>query len=193
MKSIKVSGRMVTIPTSWVDMTAAMWLRVMEMPKDADDFDLISALSGEKKELFLKSKDTNLDMKFFAHMGWYGQPLNFAEINVPKMIKIGDKEVKIPMDLGYKTLGQKIYLQQIVKQKLENIEMALPYAFAIYMMPEYTGKDFDADDVDGFIEEFVWGMRIIDVFPIGSFFLQKSIDYLKWRVSGYLEEATRTR
>ena len=193
MISIKVSGKSVTIPTSWVEMTAAMWLRIMEMPADSDDFDLVAALSGEEKELFMKSKDTDLDMKFFAHLGWYSKPLDFKNMKVPKTVQIDGKEVVIPKDLGYETLGQKIYLQQIVKKNLDNIELAVPYAFAIYVMPKYTEKDFNADDVDEFIEKFVGKMRITDVFPIGSFFLLKSLDYLKWRVSDYLEGMTQTK
>lgn len=196
MKIIKVSGKPVTIPTSWVDVTVEQWLRIMQMTDYSDQMELIAALSGESKGFFLSSKDADLDLKFIVHLGWYAEPPKFAEIPIPKTVKLVmdevEKEVKIPTDIGFKTLGQKIYLNNKLSELVESVNLALPYAFATYMMPLFTEKDFDDEAIDEFVTKYVNKMRILDVFPVGSFFLKKSLDYLDLKVKNYLEAMIAT-
>ena len=193
MKTIKVRGKNTHIPTSWVEVTAEMWLRLIQIDENSREFELIAALTGEPEEFFLKSKDTLLDVKFFKELEWYTKPINLITLERKDEVVVGDKTIPIPKDLGFKTLGQKMLLQQSMRENKDNIDAAILRAFAIYIAPLYYEKEFDGDTVEPFIEEFVNKMPIIEVYPIGSFFLQSLLDYQKWRVGNYIASMTQSR
>lgn len=192
MKKVKFCGRVVNFPTDWIEVTTEMWLKIIGLDDKTDDLSLMSVITGIEKDELEKSQDDNIELVFFENMQWYVTPINLTSLDVPKSIIIDGVKIEIPKDLGYKTLGQRIYMQQTIRQNYENIDKVLPIAYGVYVMPEFTGQPFDAEKIDAFMSDVVMKRPIVEVFPIGSFFLRKSLDYLNLRMKDYLKIMTQT-
>lgn len=193
MKKIKVCGESVEIAESWLELTTGVWAKLMGITDDSSELELIAAFTGISVADLKSSKDTGLDLKVFAHTGWYAQPIDFSALKQKKTITVDGKTVNVPKDLGFKTLGQKILLQQKIKKTEGTLSQVVPFAFAVYIAPEIYGSDYDLENADKFVEEFVNKLLIIDVFPIASFFLKKSIGYMNLRLRSYTEHQIATR
>lgn len=188
MKRFKVCGEKVEIAESWFELTVEAWVKLMGITDKSSEVNLIAAFTGISVADLNKSKDTNIDLKVFAHTGWYSQPINFSDLKRGKTITVDGKTVNVPKDLGFKTLGQKIILQQKIKETEGSLSELIPYAFAVYIAPELYGKDYDLEGLDDFVDKFVNKLLIVEVFPIASFFLKKSIAYMSSRVKSYTEQ-----
>jgi len=187
MKTLKICGEKVKIAESWLELTTGTWAKLMEITDESSEVELIAALTGLSIADLNESKDTNVDLKVFAVTDWYAQPLDFSALKQAKKITVDGKTVNVPKDLGFKTLGQKIILQQKIKKPEGKLSQLVPYAFAVYIAPEVYGKDYDLENVGDFLIEHVNNLPIVSVFPIASFFLKKSIDYMSSRVKSYTE------
>ena len=191
MKRIILCGKRVSIPESWIELSTGMWVQLMNIADGTTELALISAFTGLSEEVLSKSKDINIDRKVFGIVGWYSVPIDFKALKRKTKVTVAGKEVKIPKDLGFKTLGQKILLQQRMKTTKGSLSSLIPYAFAVYTAPEVLGDEYDLSNVDEFVESEINKIPIIDVFPIASFFLRKSIDSMNLRVLSYTEQLTQ--
>lgn len=188
MKNIKVCGEKVRVAESWFELDTQTWVRLMKLTDESSEVDLIAAFTGISVADLSKAKDTNIDLKVFALTGWYSKPINFSDLRCGKTITVDGKTVKVPKDLGFKSLGQKIILQQKIKKTEGSLSELIPYAFAVYIAPEVYGEEYDLEELDAFVDKFVGELPIVEVFPIASFFLKKSIAYMSSRVKSYTEQ-----
>ncbi len=186
---------MINVPDSWDELSFRMYHQ-MGLNKDKlnDPITLLSILSGKDYGYIYSFPVEELYAKVSPYLEFLSTPLNIDEQKMPDEILIDDVLVKIPKDLKVKTYGQKLMASQIVKRIYnEKVTMmaSLPALCAIYLSAEYYKGKFDSDKVSEF-EELLWDQPAKDVYSIGSFFLTKSLQSFKLKVTG-LQHHTRPK
>ena len=191
-------GKDVLIPENWDELTLRHYIAISRGVKDT--VGVVVALTGLSEREVLNSNPNVIEMKVLPFVDWVieTEP-NFNVNEVPKTIKIKDKQVKVPKELEFKTYGQKVYLtnrimevfkdqqdpeESIKNEKfLENFIELIPDALATYLYPEYSGKPFDTEELAEFREFVLDNTKAKEGYPIAYFFLMRSIDSMKSRIS----------
>jgi len=194
MISLTLDKKKVKAPTSWHEVTVAMAQKICNEWDASDKIALFNILTATN---YAKVKaSTDIGSKFFDVIDFVYFRSTVAMAPVPKALKIGCKIILIPNKVGKLSTGQLIYLRQkmeAVQVKLEADVKANPdltkFAFkngfifdslistavATYLQPLYDKADFDEERAQT-IEAMILDMNIVDVYPIGFFFLKQQLN-----------------
>ena len=185
---ITILGKEYRIPQSWEEITVEKFLDLRafaDMPYDEAEFISIF-IDCPKKEL-LKNDDPDFEYEIFKQLSWYRtKPIDFEKLLLPSEITIGDKKFKVPRDIGYKTYGQKISLQDRIKvMKSEDPVEIIPYALAIYFYNDYYGGDELPEDelINKFADEVCMKCSITEAYPVGYFFLMRFVESMSSKLN----------
>jgi len=205
MIAATVNDKRITLKTSWDEITLADFFEIQKHNKNV--YKLMEVLSsGEvSQKQWKKSREVMAHAKIIEAIQFLGQPMGWEEMAVPDYYVLGDKKFntsgsatwfsinlnplafKVPKDLGEETLAQKMVLQRRIAQLFQqdgNMEDAIPWALAVYFQPLYTGEEFDEKLAADFMEDVVLHSMVVQAYPIGFFFVKKSIDLASWRKIG---------
>lgn len=185
---ILINGNDYKIPLSWDDISVEKFISLRafsDQPYDEADF-LSIILDCDKKEL-LRNQDADFEFEVFKQLEWYRtQPIHLDKLILPSKIKIGDKELKVPKDIGYKSYGQKISLQDRIKvEKNDDPVEIIPYALAIYFYNDYYGGDELPEDeiIENFAEDICMKCSITQAYPVGYFFLMRFVESMSSKLN----------
>jgi len=160
-----------------------MWMRLREW--DGKDYVKgFSLIMGIDYDIISRSKSKKLYRTLFDVLSWTGQYVDWAKLEVPEFLTIGEKDIQIPKDLGAHTLGQKILVHQAMLER-DNVTQALPVALAVYLDPLYHGSDFDRDRSIKF-EETILKLPVLEAYPTGIFFLTRLLPSPSYGISDLL-------
>ena len=193
MIALTLSKKKAKAPTTWHEVTVAMAQKICEWDA-TDKIALFNILTGTN---YAKVKaSTEIGSKFFDVIDFVYLRSTVAMAPVPKSLKIGCKIIPMPQNVGKLSIGQLIYLRQkmeAVQVKLDADVKANPdltkFAFkngfifdslistavATYLQPLYDNADFDEGSAQS-IEAMILDMNIVDVYPIGFFFLNQQLN-----------------
>jgi len=167
------------LPSGWHEVSVGKYVEIL---KASHDFvDVLSVMSGLDKDIWLQSKQNDVDIKIFPLIKWAWNTDELKKLPLPKEIKIKGVVCKVPKDLGFKSFGQKVLLSNEIKEGLEkpfHIDSCMSYALAVYFYNDITGLKYDDEKAREFAKEIEKDILITDAYPIADFFLQKSIEYL---------------
>lgn len=198
------------VPTSWREVTEAQANAWTQLPKD-DPLRIMEILTGVPYIVW-----QNMDGGIFDEMFTSVAPLlaedipNFEDLPKPDTITIRGKEYSTDLDPNRIPMG---YLE-IMRQKLQEIEEATPkdekpayfrynsffiaYALAgqVFTRIDKEAKAsvpvFNESLADELVHE-VSQLPMIEVFPIGTFFLPKLLVYFGTRVVNFQLAMTKTK
>ncbi len=159
----------VDAPDRWSEVTVAHFINPHFL--SGDSISLLSALSGIERNTLLNSKEDIAGqlMRMVGFLSIDAEGFNIK--GLPKTFRLRGVECLVPKDIELERVGQKIMLQDaMVKHKF--IYSAIPEAIAIYLQPSLNEGVFDDAQLEDLIEE-VKLLKIVDVYPIASFFLSK--------------------
>ena len=152
-----------------------------EMNKHRDNLNivrLLSILTGIDYTV-LNNSDCSQFEPILQLLNFDSKDKPLHEIECPESIVIDKKEIEVIKEIGQETFGQKVFAQQIVNdmiaERCDKIE-ALVKVAAIYLQPKIDGS-FD-DKKARQLETKLMELPIIDVYPVGNFFLSKYVNYL---------------
>jgi len=191
MKKIKLKGGVtLSVPESYSELTMRMFVKIQKSGVD-DEANFLSAICGISREEFVKLKDTNVDVKIYNEIGWFAEQTKFDELKHPSYLMVNNKKIKIPKDIGYETYEQKLAVTNHLSDKLVDSEV-MAYMIAVYLYPKYYEDDFNGDDVENFMELHILDLRFVDLYPIGTFFLQSLREFLNSKIAFYQKNTNRT-
>ncbi len=202
MIAVTVNNKRITLKTSWDEITLADFFVIQKHSKNV--YKLMEVLSSGEvtQKQWKQSREVMAHAKIIEAIQFLTQPMGWEEMEVPDYYVLGDKKFntsgsatwfsinlnpsayKVPKDLGEETLAQKMVLQRRISQLFNqdgNMEDAVPWALAVYFQPMYTGEEFDEKLAADFMEDVVMHSMAIQAYPIGFFFVKKSIGSANWR------------
>lgn len=194
--TVKVNDELeAKVPLSWNDITISQFLRLKKY-KEHNDIELLSIMLNVDKEMVITSTNPDLDIDVYPHLKWYMDDSLVAVIASAKkleVIKVGDKEVKVPKDLMAKTFAQKIAMEQVVEQ-YEDPYDAMSDILAIYLYPEYyNDRKFDIEQIDDFKKQYIDNLSIVVAYPICTFFLRKLKESMSKKLQVWLENIPNSK
>jgi len=161
-------------PDCWNEVTVEMFCNPYFLTRDA--VGMLSALTGIEKYKLMNTKE-DLEEPLLKMIAFIAREPEGYKGKVPKTIKINGVKCRIPKDIELERLGQKIMLSSAMG-KHTYIYEAIPEAIAIYLVPEINGGDFD-DSLIEEVTEQVKKLKIVDVYPVADFFLNKYRNIIK--------------
>ena len=177
MVSFEISGKTISVPESWDDITCGQWLNIEKVKDRSDVVAIFSALCDVPyNDLFLADLDEVMPM--IERVSFISDTPDFLKIEAPKTVFISGKNIDVPQDIRLKTLGQfqtfqSKVLPHVLVYKDGGISCdfkVMDVAVAIYMQPLITGKKFDAETLEETIKE-VRSMPMLECFALANFFL----------------------
>lgn len=174
------------LPTSWDELSMRQFY-LLELWKEGQS-DLIQALeilTGIPPNIWDKTNYNDFKEIILPNMEWIFTPPKMRKIRIPETLTIKDKEVKIPRNIEFETLGQKVAVdlkmsEYAVRYKDSSLLASfhqMTYLIAAYISPQLSGKDFDMTYAEE-IKEQLYEEKALTLIPVGSFFLQKYTVFL---------------
>jgi hypothetical protein len=167
------------LPTSWQDLTFEQGSRLFIdwFTKDKDDiFMLMEILSGVSHKVWFNAIG-DVDANISSHIKFLSEIPNLAELPMPKSIKIGEKNITLPTNLGLQTFGQKVMLQEEINKHLgkpHDMLKIAPMAVAVYAYPGFYEAPLDSEQLKTF-SEMILQCNFLDVYSAGRFFFLRSV------------------
>lgn len=183
----------VSLPESWGECTTRLALQLLTEWKpnpdniitDEDRVKVFSIMTGKSYESLMQSTDYELEgMLHNVTRFFFMDDPGFTELQVPRVLLIGDVSVEIPKELGKLTIAQAIHVRGYIN-KVQNPNLAIALATAIYLQPLYDGRLVN-DQIEPAqfsyprakqLEEKILDMPVVNIWPIGFFLLRQLGSY----------------
>jgi hypothetical protein len=174
MISVRVNDYKLKIPIAWHEVSVELYQKL----KSIDEPDIVkvfSVVTGLESFEILESKKEELEVAMYTVSSFAFTEEYFRNDKMPSVIRILDKEVRIPQKLEAMTIEQNL----LIRQKLiglKFIEQGISYCTAVYLQPLIDGGKFNAERVPE-IESAVLMMPIDEVFQVGFFLSNRLSNY----------------
>lgn len=136
------------IPSSWSEVTYSQWKRLIDTD---NDLEIISILSGMEIDIVTRLDDKSL-YNISRLLSFVGVELDVKKYEAPETltIKLNHKDIRIDLikDIKEKTFGQKIYLQELLKEYNDDIFSCMIDIILIYSQPQIDNSDFNIDRIE---------------------------------------------
>ena len=179
------------LATSWGEISLEQFFR-LELWNQTEEKNLIeavAALTDIPLEIWNKSSYGDFKYVILPNIQWIFTDPKIRKIRMKDSIEIMGKEIEIPKNLEYESLGQKVAVDQKTAEYADRYKedptrmgfYQMSYAIAAYVSPLISGDDFDMKFTD-IVQVAVQKARAIDVIPVGTFFLKSQGDSINLRV-----------
>ncbi len=173
------------LPTKWEEVTLDQYLKFIKQYIDTNYFNLISIFSGIPQKT-LQKLDPDAEPMINQALSFLNEGgLDIESLPVPDTLIFRENEIKIPKDLAFKCLGQKLSCDNHIiglmtdTSSIEKPDLvtAFPFITAIYLHPLISDEDYDEEKAEELIPEIL-NLPVESIYPIASFFLRNSIDLM---------------
>jgi len=169
---IIINDKRTQIPSCFEELKAREYeLLVPEWAKDTrNPFKEFCIVAGTNFESFVNSEEN--EVTIWNCVKWMYEPINL-NTEIPKVLKVNERTLTIPMDVKKLSIIQNIHLKQLV-QEAKYLDENVSIACAIYLQPLYDDAKFDYDralELKKVIEE----MPAYLIRPIGFFLLRHAL------------------
>lgn len=175
----------INIASSYAELKVSQFLKLNNRKNDSDLCEILSIISDKDYKFWNDCDVTEVSLEhLLAAIAWANTSPDFAALEVPKEINIGDKLISIPEDLSIKTLGQQLaFIQMVLPHVQQRVNETgrvsfgdeLPVALAIYLQPEITGGKFNGDTLKETIKQCE-DCLVMEALPVANFFLSKFLN-----------------
>jgi len=188
MDVIELNGKQYNRPTCYEDITTRQYERIVsewdmtKHPADRNYFQLFCILVNADFKMFHETSENEVTL--MNSIKWYWNSEFKFDETLPKALKIGDKIVMLPTDVGDLSPGQNIHLRQYLDTKsiLQDADgNVLDYtsyamAVAVYLQPILDESKFDFKRALE-LEKQIAEMPIYLIRPIGFFIIANVLNY----------------
>lgn len=176
MKNIQIDKDVYEMPEGWYDVIVNQFLELRNC-ENVDFITILSILINAPYDKVFACNPEMIAKKIIPLMSWYfDETFNFDELKMPPKLSVGDEEYPIPRDIKLKSFGQKLHLEEAMRDMRDPIAK-MPYVVAIYMYPVVTKDKFDVEPLDEFAKNTIGKCKITEIYPIANFFLTKLKKY----------------
>ena len=136
------------LPTDWTEVTWKMYNRLKL--SDGSLLGILYSFTEVPPSQWLLMSQIEIEVRLFPYLQF---ATSFPEKYLcPEFLKIKDKFILIPRDLGKLSWAQKIAAQKIIVESKGSADV-LPELLAIYIYALYRGKKLSANEDDSYFEE----------------------------------------
>ncbi len=179
--AFKLEGKEVTLPASWGEVSTGMFFKLRKW--DGDDFvKFLAIITGLKYDTLFRLRQADVDEKLMPYLEWWDAKVKWDKLTPPKRIKFKDKWYDARIKPEEEPYGKKVLLQQAITKSKGGLVSNIPTAVAIYMCDYVTGEEFTKALADKFRSQ-VMKASIMDVYPLGAFFLKTLLASSKRKAS----------
>ncbi len=187
MAQIKINNKSYHLPLSWNDITYKQYLLLQNNQSGLiGTLSILLNIANSELQTWISTKE--LEKQILTAISWCNNIPNLSDYDLPKMLIVGGKEMKVPRNLDYETFGQRVFAQELLTNKKLDSDN-LPILVATYFEPLFFERAFDSNNVEGFSERIL-ECKFFDVWRIGSFFLRKLLGLPK-NGADYLEKCKK--
>lgn len=165
------------LPQSWEDITLYQYIELSKWDRK-DLIQLFAVITGIDYDVFFNCESEGINDLLLTNLEFLKEPLDLEALPLPKEIEIDGKKLEVPQDITQKTFGQKIslqlYLAEAVKNEKSKID-CLAFAIALYFFPEIAQDKYNEDEAKKIIP-LIEKCKLVEAYPIGSFFLNKFLE-----------------
>lgn len=163
MLHLKANEIKFTFPQYWGEVTLKQWRSIQQNPEDLQH--IASVLSG-------LNVDQSILSQLMPFMSFMEAPFDANDWKIPEAITLGEKTVKVDVNIWNETWGQKILMHTIVKP--EEVDKAI----ALYLQPRYTGNKFDYKEAMDMLP-VINNLKLSEVYPVANFFFKQVHDAIE--------------
>lgn len=182
---LKIGTIETTVPRGWMHLSVRQYLRLKAWDGD-DTVEFLATMLNVDREIIENCRALDLDLKVAPLLEWAKTPYkpSFMEREAPPLyITLGGKKYPRPLTLGPKTFGQRILLDNSIRDAMKSktgIDGIIPDIIAIVMADVVTDRRFDAA---GFkeVKELAFECRLNDAYPMANFFFWRYVNYMNKR------------
>lgn len=187
MIPIKIGSIKAELPSSWDEVTLSQYIEMARHAEDLSIIRLLSIMSGVDYFLIINVNQESFDDRIIDHLTFINQPIDVHSLPCPGSLTIDGKILQIPSDPGKCTIGQKLALQSKIRigQDMNTLHAELvSWAVTIYMQPLIDGAAFNDERLEE-VRSKILQLPLTQVYPVGSFFLNGWVKFLKLSGSTY--------
>ncbi|MCK5345358.1 MAG: hypothetical protein KAR20_18235 [Candidatus Heimdallarchaeota archaeon] len=187
---LQTGKKKVHIPESWDEINLETFTRIEN--EFGYDFSkmitLFSILTGVPIAPIEKSEQPNLDVQLFTMMQYVSQPPKWEDLEKPKKLTIKGKVVKCRYDFRTTSLGQKLTMSSLIRDKPNPID-AIPEVIAIFLQPTID-CEYNRDKSQELIPE-IMKLNCKDAFGYAQFFFSSLEDLKRYGLKDSVTRRTR--
>lgn len=166
MLKIKINKEhQIELPQHEGEMTLQFYLDFLKLDT-GDELSFLSGITGISKEELQKTNNTKLDDLVYSALSFLNQDFanHIDSLAVPHYLRIGERKYRIPKDLEFETLGQKIEAKKLI-QEAENVNDVIAELITIYLQSVSSDREV--------LKRKIFGCLAVDILPIARFFFLK--------------------
>ena len=160
------------VPESWQEMTVRQAIALNLRTWNGEILEGIARLGGVKREELVRMKFSNRWKnklrKATAFLN-FPPPALTDKIDFSKPVRILDKDLQIPEDLGTESFGQFAMFESLADRD-DGVAMVA----ALYLQPLFDGKLGELPDLEAFAKRLE-DLKFVKIMPLVTFF------FLMWR------------
>lgn len=180
MIPVIIEEKKINLPSTWQEVTLGQYIDMINYRDELNTIRLLSIMSGVSYAKLMNIDESKFDYRIMEAMDFLLTPIDVYELKDVESITINGKEINIP-DPSKCTIGQKLLMQQMtrVAQVQETLHAELiATSCAIYLQPVIDNKPFDDSRLEE-IKKIVYTLPLVEIYPVGSFFLNGWLRFLK--------------
>lgn len=184
-----------SIPQGWHEVTVRMYadLNKYRLQIRNDFVRVLSILSRVPYETLFTLPEDKIFANIVPMLSWMNEKFEVDNLPTVEEFFVQGKLIKVPEKITKLSWGQRIIAESRIKPLLDNEENLftfIPIICSIYLSEQYFGKEFDAEKIDEFTE-ILWDEPIINVYPVGAFFLPNLTKLLRMKTPDLPQHKTR--
>lgn len=181
MITIQIKQTQYDIPTQWSEVTLRQYIQLTRYADKLNPVRLLSIVTGIPYDDISNLPCDEFSIKVMPEMNFINEDINVFGLHRKKELTINGTKVKVIRDAGQERFGQKLYMQQVVTNGVDNKvnhnELVAPVVanyYAPYLHPQNKWDDKHVKEV----EAYIYDMPMVDVYPEADFFLRGYIRYV---------------
>lgn len=180
--TIQINDYKYEIPASWEQVTLEQYIDLDLYREELSPIRLLSILTRLNYDILSNLPCDEFILKVMPKLDWIGENYDVFSARRKKEIQIGNYLFDTIIDVGKERLGQKLYMQQLVNNAINNnanhcllIAPVVANYYAPYVHPE---KKWNESHIKDF-ESMVMKMPMVDAYAEANFFLNGYIVFQK--------------
>jgi hypothetical protein len=183
MIKFKIGKTKHEIPSSWNDVTFGQW---SDLQNTEDEMEIVSIMTGIPLELVSKFDEASL-YRISLTLGFMLSEPNFEKTELPeyliavlnpRTLRQKEKRIEIIQDIKTKTFGQKIFLQELLKQNDKDLMRLMTDVVLIYSQPQFNGEKFDDSKINEYRNSFR-KTKLLNLYSVAMFYIEQLESILK--------------
>jgi len=181
MIELQINEIKYNLPTQWDELTVEQFIALSENATDLSAARLLSIFTGLSYDTLVNLPIEHFNMTVLPEIDFLNKQWKPFDEKRKKTITIGKYEFDAIKDPSRERLGQKLYMQQLVNNAIQNNEphynLICPVVACYYAPYVHPEKKWEERHVAEFTE-LVKKAKVIEIYPEANFFLTGYMVYL---------------